>query len=393
MLKVITSSAQDTAALASDLAGLLPQGAVVLLAGDLGAGKTVFSRAMIRALAGDGGVDVMSPTFNLVYHYETTKGPVAHFDLYRLKDTSEIEEIGFDDARSGRAVIVEWPDRLGDRFQKLRRAVHVKIDFVADHPHQRKFTIDMSSLITLPKTAFVFAAGLGNRMKPLTDHVPKPLVDLNGRPVLSYLFDMLEAVGVRKLVINTHHLPDQIENFAKTYRDRFDIRISHEPELLETGGGMKQALPLIDEDVFFAVNGDSPLIDAPGLPVFARLAAAFDPTRMDIMLLLQPDDARMITPWVGDYHMAPDGHSTRALDQKGTHMFGGARILHRRVLERSQPGRYSFRDNMDAAQQAGRLFGLEHYGEWHHLSTPQDVEIVARHLSQTATTCLPEMVG
>lgn len=393
MLQVTTSSPTETEALARDIAATLPHGAIVLLDGDLGAGKTVFSRALIRALADDQNLDVPSPTFNLVYGYETPGGPVAHFDLYRLQAASELEEIGFDDARSGRAVIVEWPDRLGSYVHHLRRAIAIHIQIDPTNPQRRKISIDMSKISTIPRTAFVFAAGLGNRMKPLTDRTPKPLIEVNGRPVLSYLLELLEQAGVSKLVMNTHHLPDQVERFADLYRDRFEIKISYEPELLETGGGLKRALPLIDDDVFYAVNGDSPLIDGAGLPSLARLAQAFNPSEMDIMLLLQPNNAQMITPWVGDYTMDSTGRLTRSLAKSGTHMFTGVRILHRRCLNDNRDGRYSFLENMDAAQVAGRLFGLEHNGEWHHLSTPQDVEIVEKYLQGRDPTKMAEGVG
>jgi N-acetyl-alpha-D-muramate 1-phosphate uridylyltransferase len=126
------------------------------------------------------------------------------------------------------------------------------------------------------------------------------------------------------------------------------------------------------------------LVDAPGLPSLVRLSALFDADKMDILLLLQPNDDRMITPFVGDYHMAENGQLTRALDQRGTHMFAGVRILHRRCVEQGPDGRYSFRDNMDLAQSQGRLFGLEHRGVWHHVSTMDDVRVVEQHMARVA---------
>jgi NDP-sugar pyrophosphorylase family protein len=213
-------------------------------------------------------------------------------------------------------------------------------------------------------------------MKPFTEHAPKPLVPVLNKPVLKYLFDDLAEVGVKRLVLNTHHFGEQVQEFCAPERARFEIQISHEHELLDNGGGLKNALPMVDRDVFYVLNGDCPLTNPPGLPYLARLAAMFDPDKMDMILLLQPNDARMITPFVGDYHLADDGRLTRALDQRGSYMFTGVRILHRRCIDTAPAGRYTFRDNMDAAQKAGRLFGLVHRGEWHHLSSLEDVRIL-----------------
>lgn len=372
MIHIQTMNPQDTEAVAHDLAQILPCGAVVLLTGDLGVGKTVFARAMVRALAGNPELGVASPTFNLVYTYDTSEGPVAHFDLYRLKNATEVDELGFDEALAGRLTIVEWPDRLGSRGQSLKRAVTVNIAPGVCGNESRRIDIDVSSVIHVPQTAFVFAAGLGNRMKPLTDQMPKPLVPVNGRPMLDYIFDALSAVDVGHVVMNTHYLPEQIVKYADGLRGRFDIKISHEPELLDTGGGMKAALPLFDDNIFFAFNGDSPLFDRSGLPILAQMAARFDPDKMDILLLMQPN-LRMITEWAGNYVLAPDGAATRALGKTGTHMFNGTRVMHRRIFEGAPDGKYSFSDNIDVAMRAGRLFGFEYQGDWHNLSSVDDV--------------------
>lgn len=374
MLHLTLKSLDDMACLAADLADVLPRGTVICLNGDLGAGKTTFAQYFIRALARDLDLIVTSPTFNLATSYETPAGPVWHYDLYRVTGTSELNELGFDEAFAARAVLVEWPDRAENGFWPKARTINITLTRHDDETRQVK--IDFGAVIDMPDTAFVFAAGLGTRMKPFTEHAPKTMVPVLGRPVLGYLFDDLADVGVKRLVLNTHHFSEQVQAFCESECARFKIQVSHEDEILETGGGLKRALPMMGRDVFYALNGDCPLTNAPGLTYLARLAAAFNPSDMDILLLLQPNDDRMITPFVGDYHFGGDGRLTRALDQKGTHMFTGVRILHRRCIETAPNGRYTFRDNMDVAQKQGRLFGLVHRGEWHHLSTLEDVRRV-----------------
>lgn len=389
MLHLTTTCPADTETLARDLARMIAPGTVVLLQGDLGMGKTLFARAFIREITRNPDLNVTSPTFNLASTYDTDSGAVWHFDLYRLKHADELEEVGFYAALSGRAVLIEWPDRMGDaaRYIANDKKITITIKGDAEMNENRVIEIDTGAQIRLPRTAFIFAAGLGERMRPLTDHAPKPLVEVAGRPILAYLFDMLADAGVSRVVLNTFYHADQIAAFVDAYRNRFEILISHEDERLETGGGLKKALPLIEDEVFYAINGDSLLIDGPGMGALPKLAAAYDPTQMDMMLLLQSASSNMITPAVGDYHMAADGRLVRALDQKGGYMFTGARIMHARVLNGTPDGKFSFLQCMDAAQNAGRLFGLEHTGDWHHLSTPEDVQVVSAHI-QTPTRVL-----
>lgn len=229
-------------------------------------------------------------------------------------------------------------------------------------------------------TAFVLAAGKGTRMAPLTDHIPKPLVTINGRPLLDYVFDHLRASRVQHIVVNSHHHPEKIAAYLDGLSG-FDIRRSQEDILLETGGGLQKAAPLIGGQPFFMINGDAFWVDGPSGSVLSRLEAAFDAGRMDILLLLIPVARMVLTEGVGDYDVADNGRAIRSKTKTGTHMFTGIRIVHPRILEGLPEGKYSFLQQMDAAEAAGRLFALEHDGEWHHISTPADVERVSDHLS------------
>jgi len=108
----VTNSEAETSALAATLAAALPDRKIIFLTGDLGAGKSVFARALIRALTGDPDLVVPSPTFNLLQTYDIKGTTIWHYDLYRLKDPDEMEELSWDDALSGGIVLIEWPDKL-----------------------------------------------------------------------------------------------------------------------------------------------------------------------------------------------------------------------------------------------------------------------------------------
>ena len=139
-METISKSEKETIHLAQELAVRLRPGAVVLLKGPLGSGKSVFARGLIRALAGDPALEVPSPTFTLVQRYETPAGPVSHFDLYRIKDFSEVFELGWEDALYEGLTLVEWPERLGGLTPK--GAVTVCFEAVPGHPDSRLVVID-----------------------------------------------------------------------------------------------------------------------------------------------------------------------------------------------------------------------------------------------------------
>lgn len=220
--------------------------------------------------------------------------------------------------------------------------------------------------------AFILAAGLGQRMQPITAHTPKPLVTVGGRSLLQRTLDHLAAAGVRRAVINTHHLADRIETYFAQNPQQIDITLSHEPALLNTGGGIKNALQHFQGQSFYVLSGDGLWTDQ-GRPLLHRLQAAWDPQQMDILIGLQPVARMTLTQGVGDYDLLPDGRAVRNQTQQGTHMFTSIRINHPRIFENTPNGAFSYLDVLDRAQAQGRLWGLEHGGDWHHLSAPQDV--------------------
>lgn len=220
--------------------------------------------------------------------------------------------------------------------------------------------------------AMVLAAGLGKRMRPLTDDRPKPLVELAGRSLLDRALDNLAAGGITEFVVNSHYKGEMI---AAHLDGREDIILSPEELLLETGGGVKAALPHLGDSAFLVVNSDAVWCDGSESTV-ARLAAQWNNTIMDALLLLVPMGtvAGNMGQHPGDYHLEADGRARRRLrGKKAPYLFGGIQILHPRLFEGAPDGPFSLNILYDRAQEAGRLYGLRHDGEWYHVGTPQEL--------------------
>ena len=228
--------------------------------------------------------------------------------------------------------------------------------------------------------AFILAAGFGTRMRPLTDTIPKPMVTIGGQSLIEHILDKLEAVGVRKVIVNTHYLPHIIEEHLKP-RTHPKITVSYEEEILDTGGGIQNALALFDDKPFYVIAGDAFWMDTPQTQALALLAEQWDEEKMDILTLMHPLNAMHLTKGVGDYHLKPDGTVMRALERNGTHMWTNIRINHPRLFADAPDGAFSFLDLMDRAEKQGRFFALEYDG-WHHISTPEDLEAVRKYYDE-----------
>ncbi len=237
---------------------------------------------------------------------------------------------------------------------------------------------------TMPQRAMVLAAGLGERMRPITDTLPKPLIELRGRTLLDSILDRLEAAGVPEAVVNLHYLGEMIEaRLARRARPRIDF--SHEAARLETGGGVRKALPLLGADAFFVINGDVSWLDG-HTPALERLAAAWNDEEMDALLLLHPTAFAVGYAGVGDFVLAPDGRMRRRRESEvAPFVFTGIQILHPRLFEDTPEGPFSLNLIYDRAGVAERLWGLRHDGEWFHIGTPEglrDVEDALHPLSE-----------
>lgn len=225
-----------------------------------------------------------------------------------------------------------------------------------------------------PDHAFILAAGKGTRLRPYTNHTPKPMVMVDGRPILDHTLEKLTNDGIKNVTINLYHLGDRIQNYFEG-RTSPAITFSQETELLETGGGVKLALNTMNNNPFYLINGDALWDDKTGKETaLHQLGTAWCVDEMDILLLLQPVDTMVLTQGNGDYTMNDDGSVIRTPDGSGTHMFTGLRITSPHIFQDTPEGAFSFLQCMDKAQKEGRLYGIEHQGDWHHISTPKDLE-------------------
>jgi len=227
----------------------------------------------------------------------------------------------------------------------------------------------------VPRTAMVLAAGLGKRMRPLTATRPKPLVEVAGKPLLDHCFDRLRAAGVEKAIVNVHYLADALEAHIKNRIEGLEIVISDErDQLLETGGGLVRALPLIDADPFLVVNSDSLWVDGP-VDSLRLLAANWDEARMDALLLLVPLARAHCHRGQGDFHMSAAG-ALRRRKPGGVapFVYTGVQIVSKRLLAGDTPvGPFSTNLLWDRAIAAGRLFGAVHEGLWFDIGAPANI--------------------
>lgn len=208
-------------------------------------------------------------------------------------------------------------------------------------------------------------------MRPLTDHCPKPLVRLGDKPLLDHVLDRLAAAGVTDAVVNVHYLADQIEQHV-AMREAPRIAISDERSaLLDTGGGVKKALPHFGDTCFFVHNSDSVWLEG-STAALDRLTETWDPERMDALLLLAVANKSVGYCGSGDFSMSSDGRLHRPAENEVVpFVFAGVSIIHPRLLDNTPDGAFSLNLPWDRAIEARRVFGLRHDGIWMHVGTPE----------------------
>ncbi|MEM9205054.1 MAG: nucleotidyltransferase family protein [Pseudomonadota bacterium] len=220
-------------------------------------------------------------------------------------------------------------------------------------------------------TAMVLAAGYGKRMRPLSDTVPKPLIPVDGRPLIDRVLDRLVEAGVKRAIVNVHYLADQIEEHLKARSD-IEISISDERrEVLDTGGGVKRALPLIGEKPFLIVASDTAWI--PGAKAaIPEMMARFDPDVMDMLLLVAAGTASVGLSGVGDFDLDPLGRLSRRQPQKlAPFSYASVMITTPSFYADTPDGPFSNNLLFDRAIGNERLFGVRLDGIWMHIGTPE----------------------
>jgi MurNAc alpha-1-phosphate uridylyltransferase len=223
-----------------------------------------------------------------------------------------------------------------------------------------------------PDTAVILSAGLGTRMRPLTLKTPKPLLLLEGQPILAHTLKHLRKAGVTNILVNAHHLAGQIADFLKSYPE---ARLSIEDELLETGGAITamRTKNLLPELPFYIINGDAFWIDGP-TDTLNRLATAFDPEKMDAMLLLARTAGTIAETGSGDF-LWPRGGKPKRREERDVapYLFAGVQIVSPALFADAPPPPFSMNLLWDRAMAADRLDAIVHDGLWFHLSTPDDL--------------------
>ena len=243
----------------------------------------------------------------------------------------------------------------------------------------------MTQTAPIIERGFILAAGEGQRMRPLTETCPKPLLNVGGQPMIDYALDQLVAARVKQVVVNLNYLGEMLEDHLQSRQD-IDITLSWEDERLETGGGVKKALDAFGNDPFYVLNGDVILTDTNhnNQTFLDHLHSSWNEEAMDLLLLLYPKDKLDDYAGQGDYHYDPTTHkiSYRGDHEQADYLFAGPRIVHPRLFNDSPDGGFSFLELFHKAQREGRLFGAIHRGAWHHVGTPDALHLTDKILRQ-----------
>lgn len=235
----------------------------------------------------------------------------------------------------------------------------------------------------MPDKAMVFAAGLGTRMRPITETTPKPLVKVAGKPLIDHMLDRFAEAGLETAVVNVHHHANQLEAHLAT-RQAPKIVISNErAKLLDQGGGIRKALPLLGAAPFFLCNTDSFWVEGPraNLP---RFAAAWDPEKMDILLLVAATAASVGVDWPGDFTMDACGRlMSREERRVAPFVYTGVGIIKPELFKDMAEEVFRLAPFFHRAAAAGKLFGTRLDGLWFHVGTPQAIAEAERTVARS----------
>ena len=229
------------------------------------------------------------------------------------------------------------------------------------------------SKVLASDVAMVLAAGLGTRMRPLTLDRPKPLVEVAGRTMIDHCLDKLAVAGVARAVVNGHHFPQRVKDHLAA-RTNPAVAISDEiRQLLETGGGMVRAQPLLAADPFFCINSDNLWVDGPQ-DVFHQLSDAWKPDTMDALLLVVPHARAANNKGKGDFHMDANGRLTlRRSGRVAPFIYSGIQLVSQRLLRGAPEGPFGTMVLWQRAMEEGRLYGVSHLGLWYEVGSPDAI--------------------
>jgi MurNAc alpha-1-phosphate uridylyltransferase len=230
----------------------------------------------------------------------------------------------------------------------------------------------------------ILAAGLGTRMRPLTNDLPKPLVSVRGKTLIDRVIDRLAAAGVELIVVNLHHHAGMLKQHLASRKD-VEIRTSDETDrVLGTGGGIFNVLPLFEGEPFFVHNADSIWVEGYG-QALGRMIARWNPDVMDALLLAAPLVNSIGYDGPGDFLMDPEGRLSRVPEQRlSPFAYPGVQIVHPRLFDGAKPGAFSINPLWDRAIERERLFGIRLDGVWMHVGTPDALAASEGYLADLA---------
>jgi MurNAc alpha-1-phosphate uridylyltransferase len=229
--------------------------------------------------------------------------------------------------------------------------------------------------------AMILAAGFGVRMRPLTNDRPKPLIEVAGKALIDYGLERLREAGVQKAVVNGHYRAEQILQWSQRQSAPEVLFSDEQAEILDTGGGIAKALPLLGHKPFFVINSDSFWLDGK-VPALSRLRAAWDDAAMDCLLLLCHVDRTIGYDGRGDFQLGRDGRLIRQ-QGPGALAYIGGYLVHPRLFAGVAVEKFSMNVLWDKAISGGRLHGIAHSGKWFHVGTPNAIGLAEAELAKT----------
>jgi N-acetyl-alpha-D-muramate 1-phosphate uridylyltransferase len=234
--------------------------------------------------------------------------------------------------------------------------------------------------MTAISKAIIMGAGLGTRMAPLTDDLPKPLIPFMGKPLIDHVLGRLDDAGVEEVVVNLHYKADLLEAHLANRKNPSVVFSDERDQLLDTGGGVKKARPLLGDDPIFTFNSDSVWIEG-RRPMLSRMMDVWDPDRMDALLMIASATNTIGEVRRGDFVMDADGALSRREEQTvAPFMYAGVQIIKPELFDEGPEGPFSTNLMWDNAIDRRRLFGLRMEATWMHVGTPEDLHDAERFL-------------
>lgn len=230
--------------------------------------------------------------------------------------------------------------------------------------------------------AFILAAGRGKRMQHLTDDKPKPLVTVAGKCLIDYNIDHIKDCEINDCIVNLCYKGEMIREHLQKRGD-MNFIFSEEEEALETGGGIKNALPKMRREAFFVINSDALWSDEENMALLEEMSEQWDENKFDMLLMLQPIENAYGVGANGDYFLDSQNHPQRRLEatQKAPYLYGGVLICHPRVFDEEPEGCYSLIRIFDKLEKSGRLGGYIHQGKWFHVGDPNAKQVAEEHFA------------